>query len=51
MGVQRRVVRKALSALVEEGIVSRQVGRGTFVAAQRLGQVTAFCRIWWCQWS
>lgn len=37
MGVQRRVVRKALSALAEEGIVSRQVGRGTFVGRAAFG--------------
>lgn len=37
LGVQRRAVRKALAALAEEGIVSRQVGRGTFVGRAAFG--------------
>lgn len=41
MGVQRRAVRKALAALAEEGIVSRQVGRGTFVGRAAFGPGSA----------
>ena len=37
LGVQRRMVRKALAALAQEGIVSRQVGRGTFVGRAAFG--------------
>ncbi len=37
MGVHRRIIRQALAILAEEGSVSRQVGRGTFVGRSAFG--------------
>ncbi|MFH1926589.1 MAG: GntR family transcriptional regulator [Chloroflexota bacterium] len=45
-GVSRMTVRQALSALARDGILSREIGRGTYVAepriTQRLSRVTGF---------